>query len=159
MAIYLQVANISGAVNTQGYQGCIELAGVQHMGSRCVQQVAGQGHNRDMSHLHLGHVRIAKVQDSASAELFQFFCQAKNIAEVAIYHIIFNNQQPDWRKKTLLRNVVIARMDESMSASGAVEMLDLAYTQIQQTYRKQAANGRFQTPVTSGYNLEAGMVM
>ncbi len=159
MSIYMKIPNITGNVSTRSYQGCIELLNTKNLGKRTIQQITGQGTQREMSHLHLDHMRITKHQDAASAELYQYFCSGKNIPQLDIYHIIMMQGSPEWRVRITLQNVMLAQHNEQLSAEGSLEMIDLAFTKIEKSYKQQGANGQFQTPSTSGYNIETAEVM
>ncbi len=159
MTIYMKAANFAGSVNAKGFLGAAELMSIGSPAERRIQQTPGFGAQREMSHLKLGHIQISKAQDASSPTLYHYFCSAKNIPNIELYHLIFMHDMPEWRSKLTLSNVMISQFNELYSPEGSIELIDLAYTKIEKGYKQQKENGQFQAPSMSGYNIETAMVM
>jgi len=153
MAIYMKIPGVKGNVTARGFEGAIELITVGQLSSRAVSQDTGIGHHREMSAPYFHHARITKSGDSASGALYHYFCSAKVIDQVEIYHCPSASDSSEWSSKFTLHHVVIASHQEDLNSMGSLEDLELAYTKIEKGYRQQDSKGNFHSPSYTGYDM------
>ena len=158
MPLYMNIPHIPGDVHTKGFQNTIEIHGIQHSSTRSVAHHPGLGVARDLGGISMTHVQIAKQQDPASALLFHFFCSARMIATLDIYHCIRQKERFDWLYKLTLSNVLIAKIEEVFSPMGGTELLHLSYSALEKGYKSLSDNGQLERPAYSGFNLDTASI-
>lgn len=153
MPQYLKINAIKGNVTTKGYEGCINVSSLNHLGDRNISQRAGVSH-REMGIVELGHLQLQKQVDASSADLWQYFLAGKVIPELTITSCHLNNGSAQWQSKITLHNVKIAHIQEITNEKGGFENIDLAYSKMERGYRSQSGAGEWQTPKHVSFDLE-----
>lgn len=152
MAQYMCIPNIKGNVGTKGYEDAILVSGLQHAQQRYVTQKPGTS-NRDVGVANMQHMQITKIEDSASAQLYQAFYQGTVIPKLEIVRCSLLNGTAEWQSKLILTNVMIASINSFSGHHGAKEMITLAFNKIERSMRSQNSTGQYQTPKRTSYDL------
>lgn len=157
MAQYMTIDNIKGNVTTQGFSGAIALKSASHVSERAVRHKVGSS-TREIGIAHLHHLQITKEEDDASALLWQYLYSGKSIPKVEITRCSLASGKAEWQSKITLSNVMITQMQDHGSDHGSGEMLTLAFSKIERSFRSQNSSGQWQTPKHTSFDIESAQI-
>lgn len=157
MAYYMQIKDIKGDVKAHDFVGAIAIFGLVHIAERPIFTRPGSI-NRELGLMNIGYLQLYKHTDSASAELFSAFLTGSYFNQVEIYQCRSGSGNPEWATKITLSNVFISEMHEHGNVMGTSETLTLAYSKIEKSYRTKAANGQWQVPKRTGFDIPTAVV-
>lgn len=152
MTQYMKINNMKGNVTTKGYEGCVNIHGLSHMAIRGVLQKVGSS-SREIGVLNLRHVEFQKEVDSASSDLWHYFFSGESIPELTITRCHLNDGTAEWQSKITLHDVMVANIQENTNMKGAGEVVELAFSKIERSYRNQNSSGQWQTPKRVSYDI------
>lgn len=125
MSIYMQIANMKGSVSTQEHQGQIEVHNYHVEHYRLASQSSGSEGPRNIGVNKRTPVVLTKSVDNASSELFDAYSMAKNLPEVAFYHVVGGDNK--CKQKVTFKDVQIDRYATHASANGILEEIEFSF--------------------------------
>ena len=158
MAIYLKLNNVQGTVTTKGYEGWIQLIGMQQQNTRQIVNAIGMQNSRDKSIPQFSHVSITKLMDKSSHKFLQYFCNGSAFDQIDI-HCCTTDSTPTAFLKFQLSNVMVATLENIISSDGhPIEAIDLSFSKFTQTYIPRDATNKATSPIAIGYDLQTAQL-
>jgi type VI protein secretion system component Hcp len=154
MAIYAKVEGVKGDVTTKGFEGFIELLGVESpVVSRSVRMDVGKNMDRGLGMPQFGRIKLLKAADSSSHKFFEAVHDGSVFPTVEIHHVMVSNT-PLTYAKLILKNVAVDFYgDRATQNHHLIESIRLAYSGIQRSFVPRDANNKPKTPIITGYDI------
>ncbi len=156
MALYLKMDGAQGAVTAKGFEGQIELQDVEFAGvSNSVHMQVGQKLDRFNTKPSFGQVALLKHLDASSQVFFEAAHSGKVIPSIDISTVQTGDPNFMVAKLTLKDVVVTHYSDKQSDGTGKpLELVGLAYTQMQRTYVPRGSDGAAGSQSVSGFDVE-----
>ncbi len=156
MAIYLKSSALKGSVTAKGFENCIECLDADFAGvSRPTSMSVGKSMDRYNTTPSFGEITLVKYMDKSSIAFFEYAHNTKVIPELEIHYVI-TGDTPQTYSKTILKNAIVSHYREykHQHQKQPIELINIAYTEMERSYIARNPDNTMATPLSTGYNLE-----
>jgi type VI secretion system secreted protein Hcp len=130
MAMYMNYEGIDGSVTAKGYEKWVELHSFQFGVSRGITTPTGRAANREAGGPQITEIVVTKVQDGASARLYQEAVSGTGDKVVKIDLVKTDKGKFEAYLQYVLENTIISSFNFSSSGDRPLEALSLNFTKI-----------------------------
>jgi len=152
--IYLDYEGIKGEATAGKYNGLITINYLSFGVERGISSYTGTSYDREASATRLRAVEIAKLQDSASTDLFREATIGKG--KKAIFYVIKQGEEIEEIIRIELTDAMISEYRLYAPGNRPVETLIISYTEIIMTVTPTDDLNRVTSPHVYGYSSVTG---
>jgi len=154
MAIYMKIPNVTGNVTSQNYKGWIDVSSMHFEVKRNMVFRPNCQNNRTLGEAYYSPLELVKPRDASSNFIMDAISQAKNIPKIEIHCCTTGSTITPYEKYELTN--VMFQSQQSFDDNGGMpsERIVMHYTKINRTFISRNEKNQFQSPQSSGFDLE-----
>ncbi len=161
MAIYLKADGMTGDVSVTQFKNWIHVKEIDFGGvNNQVNMNVGKANDRNNNFPRFGQVTFVKEQDSSSNAFFEA-AHKSSVIKTLEFDYVSDSKQPTVYGKCILNNVQVSYFAEHHSENNhrPLEMITVAYNQIQRNVVPIDSTGKAGSQNATGYDLTAAQKM